>query len=223
VSIGSAPRAIAVHLQVANLVREQINTLQLRPGDRLIEREICESTGFSRPAVREGLRLLESEGLLSSSLAKGIRVTEIDWPEAQAVYELRGSLEALAARLFTEKATRTELRELRKAVRLVAAAGDNLPKFHAGKEVFYRVLLDGARNPVLTQMLASLNMRVRYLRSTSLSVPGRMARSLAEVQDILKAIEDGDAAAAEKACIVHVSNAADAAWKGLQNAHKEQR
>ena len=215
---GNSEAPLPVHLQVANLLRNEISSRLRQPGERLIEREICEATGFSRPAVREALRVLESEGLVMSSLSRGTRVATLTWLEARDIYEVRGQLESLAARLFTERATTEEKRMLRKAVRAIERAKDDSGAILDAKEMFYRVLLDGAGNDVLTSTLASLNLRVRYLRASSLSVRGRPAQSLSEIKVLLEAIEGGDAEAASAACLIHVSNAAEAAWKGLQSA-----
>jgi len=217
--VGSVSRRErAAHLRVADRLRDQILSHELEPGHHLIERELCETTGFSRPVVREALRVLESEGLVSSSLARGTHVTALEWSEARAIYEVRASLESLAARLFTLNANARQLVDLRDSAREIRASVKNVTRYLAAKEQFYDVLLEGAGNDFLAEMLSTVNMRTRVLRLASLSAPGRPASSVLEMMQIVAAIESGDANAAAAACQTHVQNAALAAEQSLGSA-----
>ena len=94
-----------VRTQVAENLRQAILGRHFRPGQRLVERELVEATGASRTSVREALRELAAEGLVTSIPNKGTVVTEVTRDEARQLYELRSGLEALAGRLFVERAT----------------------------------------------------------------------------------------------------------------------
>jgi GntR family transcriptional regulator, trigonelline degradation regulator len=203
------------HLRVASILREQILSEKVRPGERLIEREICESTGFSRPAVREALRLLESERLVTSHRGKGTRVAVISWAEARDIYQVRAVLESLACRLFTTNASAEQRAALRSSVREIERSTNSVVRFKQAKEAFYAALLDGADNDALSQMISTLNLRVRFLRSASLSVRGRLPQSLEEIKVIVAAIEAGDADAAASAALAHVHQAAEMAREAL--------
>jgi len=197
--------------QVLDIVRREILDFRLRPGERLIERELMERLGVSRATVREVVVRLESEGLVTSVPQRGAIVAVLTVGEAADIYELRGVLESLAARRFTERATDAQVRHLRQVYDDLAAASaagtDRLGPLRA-KDAFYAVLLEGAASPVLTWTLTGLQSRVRLLRQTSFSVPGRVRQSLEEIHTLVCAIEARDADAAAEASATHIGNAA---------------
>lgn len=200
-------RSAPIHKQVADHLRLAVADLRLRPGALLIERELCEATGASRPSVREALRQLESEGLVVSMPGKGTRVAALSVDEARHVYQVRGVLEGLAGRLFAMSAGEQERSDLRRVVESIENALDRPDQLLEAKNAFYAVLLRGAHNPVAEQMLSALHRRVTLLRATSLARQGRPAESIREITRILQAIEARDGDAADRACREHVRNA----------------
>ena len=206
--------------QVVDKIREAIAGGALAPGERLVERVLCEKTGVSRTSLREALRELESEGLITSVRNRGIFVTELDSKLAASVLEVRHALEVLIVTLFAERATPHHLVLLRDGYAQVSAAyvsGHPSAMIHA-KTDFYDVLMEGAENPVAAQMLRSIHIRVSQLRRASLGNPHREENSLAEIRRLVEAIEARDVAAAERVCREHLENAADAALASLARA-----
>jgi len=197
--------------QVLDVVRQGILDFRLRPGQRLIERELMEQLGVSRATVREVIARLASEGLVTNIPQRGAIVSVLTEEEAADIYEMRVSLEGLAAQRFIERAGRQQVIQLRAAFEgyVVAAANDggNLDRLRA-KDAFYKVLFEGAGSEPLTEMLTMLQSRVRTLRWTSLSVPGRAAQTVDELRTIVEAIEAKDGPAATAACALHIRNAA---------------
>ena len=84
-------------------VRNAIVTGHFRPGDRLVERDLCSQLGVSRTVVREVLRHLETEGLVVNPPTRGPMVASLDIGEARQIYEIRGALEGMAAKLCAER------------------------------------------------------------------------------------------------------------------------
>jgi DNA-binding GntR family transcriptional regulator len=199
--------------QIAQILRSAIVNLDFAPGSVLIERQLCEMTGASRPSVREALRQLEAEGLVDSRNGRGTIVREITPDEAAGIYEVRAELEGFAVRLFCERATDEDRRRLRvSSDKLQAAArtaGDSKTLLAAQSE-FYRVIFAGTGNPFLVQTIGGIQDRVAQLRAVTLAVPGRAEASTAEFAEIARLIEAGDAAAAQRAAVRHVSNAQSA-------------
>lgn len=197
--------------QVLDAVRQGILDFRLRPGQRLIERELMEQLGVSRVTVREVIARLATEGLVTNIPQRGAIVTVLTAEEAADLYEMRVALESLATHRFVERATPAQVAELRAAFEgfaaAVAADGDKLGRLRA-KDAFYKVLFEGADSEPLTEMVTMLQSRVRLLRWTSLSVPGRSQETVGEVRAIVMAIEAKDAEAAAAACAVHMRNAA---------------
>jgi DNA-binding GntR family transcriptional regulator len=207
----SVERLAPVRDQVADRLREAIVGLEMKPGQLLVERELCEATTASRASVREALRRLESEGLVVSEPGKGTRVAVVSADEAVHIYEVRAVLEGLAGRLFAERATDDQVVELERAVTEIERLVDDPPKMLLAKVRFYEALFAGTGNPELRQLLDRIHRRVTLMRASSLSVPGRPAESTREMRKILAAAKrrDGDATAA--LCAAHVRAAAAAA------------
>ncbi len=199
--------------QIAHSLRRAIANLELKPGQLLIERELTERTGASRPSVREALRQLEAEGLIESRNGRGTYVRVLSLDEARDVYEVRAQLEGLAARLFCDRADATTRDQLATALRALREAtnstGDRRAILEAQAD-FYAALFHGAGNPVLDRTIQGLQVRVAQLRALTLGVEGRDRASLAEFERLHEAIRSGDPAAAEREASAHVHAAAQA-------------
>jgi DNA-binding GntR family transcriptional regulator len=196
--------------QVASRLRSAIVSGRFAPGTRLIERELCELTGVSRTSVREALRELESEGLVTTVPQRGPVVSVVSVETAEAIYQVRAVLEGLAAKLFVARASATQLRDLRRSVAELKSAqkASSTDGMVAAKAEFYRILLEGAGNEVAANMLRTIHMRISLLRATSLSNRERAELSVKEISEFLKALEARDAEAAWRLCVKHVENAA---------------
>src|SRR5579863_9305397 len=133
--------------QVLEIVRNAILDFRYKPGQRLIERELIEQIGVSRTTIREVLRELDAEGLVTTIPQKGAIVVVPTPEEAADLYDVRGSLEALAARRFVDRASPEQVAALRRAVdefaHVVDGGGDTLALLRA-KDAIYGVLLAGA-------------------------------------------------------------------------------
>jgi DNA-binding GntR family transcriptional regulator len=202
--------AAPVREQVVGVIRAAILDFRLKPGQRLVERELIEQLGVSRTTVREVLRQLTTEGLVTVIPQKGAIVTAPSPEEAKDLYEMRAALEALAVRRFVERATAEDIRRLREAfsgMERVLAAGGDIHAHLAAKDDFYAVLL-GSSSPSIEQVLGGLQARVRFMRATSLAAPGRSAEAVDEIRHVVEAIEAGDAEGAAEACVLHVQRAA---------------
>jgi DNA-binding GntR family transcriptional regulator len=205
------PRVAApLREQVTDRVRQAILDLRLRPRERLIERELTESLGVSRATVREVIRQLAAEGLVTVVPQRGAEVTSLSASDAADIYEMRASLEALAVRRFVQRAGDDQVRALRRAVDEIGrSADDGEVHDHLGaKDRFYEVLMEGSASGPLQQTLAGLQARVRLLRATSLAAPGRPAQAAEELRAVVDAVEARDADAAAEACVRHIRAAA---------------
>ncbi|MGH3095339.1 MAG: GntR family transcriptional regulator [Streptosporangiales bacterium] len=210
--------AAPVRAQVLQNLREAILNRTFQPGQRLVERELCELTGVSRTTIREALRQLESEGLVRLLANQGPVVAKMSTEEAHDLYDVRGVLEALAASRFAATASDEEVQKLvatTDAIERTLSDGD-LAELIARKDDFYSVLLDGARNAVVRSVLTSLWGRIAYLRATSLRRPKRSQETLKEVRAITDAIVRRDADAAWTLSRDHVKRAAAAALETLE-------
>jgi DNA-binding GntR family transcriptional regulator len=202
--------------QVVTLVRDAILGFRLEPGRRLVERELVEQLGVSRATVREVLRQLAAEGLVTVVPQRGAIVTALSPEDAADLSEMRASLEALAVQRFVQRATPEQVAALRAAVgEIERTAESGRDQLHA-KDRFYEVLLTGSGSAPLQQTLAGLQARVQLLRATSLAQPGRPREAAAELRAVVDAVEAGDADAAAAACARHIHNAARTALARLR-------
>ena len=131
--------------------------------------------------------------------------------EAADLYDVRASLEALAARRFVQRATDAQLAALGEAVaafEAVVGAGAGTLELLRAKDAIYDVLLDGAGSPAIRSILGGLQARVRMLRAASLSQPGRPQQAVAEMHRLNEALRARDAEAAAAACVAHIDEAA---------------
>jgi len=202
--------------QVRDVLREAIVQMRFKPGQRLVERELCELVGVSRTVIREVLRELEAEGLVQTNDNRGPTVAGLMSPEeTQGLYEARAVLEGLAARCCAERASDEEVAALRAAfeeVKSESLSGQGVPqRMLAAKARFYAALLAGARNDTVTSLLRTLRDRITALRAMTMVHPGRPLQTIAELEALVQAVEARDPVGAWQASLAHVMNAAQVA------------
>lgn len=205
---------------VAQKLREAIMSGTLKPGQRLVERELCEMTGVSRPSIREALRLLEADGMVNTVPHRGPAVSTISLEEARQLYAARAVLEGFAGRECARLRDPAVARRMGAALtRLKAAfAKPDMMAVLEAKTDFYAALIGGCQNVFIERMLKPLHDRITLLRITSMSQPKRTNKSLREVTAIWRAIQSGDEDLAERRCMDHVEAAAVAALDMIERS-----
>jgi DNA-binding GntR family transcriptional regulator len=217
----TAPRTPTLRSQVEDRLRAAILSGRFKPGQRLVERELCHMISVSRPSIREAIRQLEAEGLVVSQPYRGPSVSTITPAEARQLYTVRSLLEGHAGEQFALDGSEAALAALGQAVtrlEAVIAAGGEPALLIEAKSAFYAILMEGAGNVFVRQTLAVLHNRVTLLRLTSMSQPGRLAHAMAEIRAIHAAVIARDPAAAKAACERHVAEAAAVALAALEAA-----
>jgi DNA-binding GntR family transcriptional regulator len=206
--------------QVIAALRQAILDFHLVPGQRLVERELIESLGVSRTTIREALRELASEGLVTVVPQRGAIVSVPSLDDAMDLYEVRASLESLMAQRFVERASDDQIVELGRAVEhfaQVVRSGAEVRDILAAKSEFYVVLTAGASSNAVQQLLEAIQARVQALRATSLAEPGRAQDVIGELEDIVAAVAARDAARASELMAGHIRAAARTALTSLQD------
>jgi len=206
--------AAPLRQQVVKSIREDILNGELVPGQRLVENALCETLGVSRTVVREALRQLESEHLISVLPNLGPIVTVLTEQEIRSIYVVRASLEGLAGKLFAEvasdKACR-DLLELKARLDRDYRKGD-VDSREIYKAEFYRQLLAGANNDILTEALRGIHARIAIFRRFAFIDEARVEPSIKELETIIDAAaRDRDPKAAWAACEHHILLAGDLA------------
>lgn len=191
-------------------LRSAIETGLLQPGARLIERDLCEQLNVSRTSLREALRELQAQGVLSHIDNRGLAVVALTREDAENAYRLRAVVEALIVEQFIERADDTELDRL-EADGLVlkkAYLSGSVERILAAKRAFYDRICSGAQNALAFDIISRLVLRTSSLRSRSLARKERQQQSVKEIDAILDAIRARHVSAAKKAATAHVENAA---------------
>lgn len=201
-------------------LREAILSNHLKPGQRLIERDLCQQTGVSRSSIREALRYLESEGLVESRGTKGIFVTVLNKRQALEIYEVRAALEAEAAKHFVARASEDDFEALREAYEtIVAVAYSDPDAYGRALDAFFEVLFTGAGNATAHALIRSLRARINLLRNKTIRLASkeRTKGSLAKMKSIVDALESRNGAAAAEACRSFVARSAEFAASQLRD------
>ena len=196
--------------QVATILRDAIITGTFAPGVRLVERQLCDRLGVSRPLLREALRQLQAEGWVNAQAPGGLAVATISAQSVRELYQVRAALEGLAAQLCAEHASNAELDRMEAAIRALAAAqqrGDrDGQREQAG--LFYDLLRQAGGNTLLQSQLAALSARAAWMRTIAFARPERARASVREEITLMAALKERDGARARKLCAAHLDEAA---------------
>lgn len=205
--------------RVFQKIREDILTGVYKEHDELREVSIGGELGVSRTPVREALRQLELEGLVTIVPNKGAYVTGITPQDVHDIYKIRSLLEGLCARWATEHITGRQIEELEEIILL--------SEFHLRRKSteqaeqvseldgkFHKVLYEASNSRILEHVLSDFHKYVQMARMMSVGAKDRAERSIEEHRDILKAIKDKDPDKAERLANQHI-------MKVMENLHME--
>lgn len=213
--MNGAESATPLRKQAEEDLRKAILSGKYDAGERLKERQLMETLGVSRTLLREALRQIEAEGLVTLVPNRGPVVTVLSYEDAEEIYEVRGTLEAQACVGFVLRASSAHVRKLQDvfaSLKRAVEAGDVLRTLELSSD-FYDVILEGSGNKVLSSMLKLLHNRIVLLRRTSMSEPGRLPETLDELTRMYEALCARDESAASKASQHHVRQASRAALR----------
>lgn len=203
------PRAL--YEEVAEQLRQRIFRRELEPGSWIDELKIAEEFGISRTPLREALKVLAAEGLVTMKVRRGAYVTEMSEKDLRDVYHLLSLLESDAAGVVAQRATPSQLQALQALHAELEAAVNDREKFFAVNERFHMQLLEMADNRWRSQMVADLRKVMKLNRHNSLLKQGRIEDSLREHRCILDAMLARNGAATVQAMQEHFSHGLEAA------------
>ena len=208
-AVSLTPRAL--YQEVAELLRQRIFNRELAPGSWIDELKLAEEYGISRTPLREALKVLATEGLVTMKVRRGAYVTEVSERDLADVYHLLALLESDAAGVVATEATAAQLKELQNLHRELEKSVGQREKFFELNEAFHMRLLAIADNRWRDQMVADLRKVMKLNRHNSLLKSGRIQESLTEHQVIMAALLARNAAATVHAMQAHFKNGLEAA------------
>jgi len=208
-AVSLAPRAL--YQEVAELLRQRIFRRELLPGAWIDELKLAQEYGISRTPLREALKVLAAESLVTMKVRRGAYVTEVSDKDLTDVYHLLSLLESDAAGVVAERASAAQIAELELLhEKLEKAVGDR-EKFFALNERFHMRLLEIAGNRWRDQMVGDLRKVMKLNRHNSLLKSGRIDQSLKEHRAIMRALARRDPKATMQKMQEHFSNGLEAA------------
>ena len=212
-ALSLAPRAL--YEEVAELLRQRIFNRELEPGSWIDELKIAEAYGISRTPMREALKVLAAEGLVTMKVRRGAYVTEVSERDLADVYHLLGLLESDAAGVVAQTASEDQLEVLQTLHQELELAAlpekQDRERFFEINERFHMRLLEIANNRWRDQMVADLRKVMKLHRHNSLLKSGRMQDSLGEHRAIMAALLARDHVLTQQRMQEHFSNGLEAA------------
>jgi len=221
---GAAPLTQSLPEQIAAQLSRRIVSSAYGPGQRILEQAIAAEFAVSRGPVREALRLLEKEGLVTILPRRGAQVTNLSVDEVREIFDIRAALNGLRDRQLAEHPARLTLlplieAEVGKLARFVRGAGEGTRYVETVFEL-NRLLNEATPNKRLSSILGSLALQTLRYSRLGLSAPERRRQSLRNWQQLVRAIREGDGTAAQQAAERRVRDSRDAAIKLLQKASR---
>jgi len=204
-----APRAL--YQEVAERLRQQIFARELEPGSWIDEQKLALEYGISRTPLREALKVLAVEGLITIKVRRGAYVTETSTDDVAQVFHLLALLESDAAGEVAARASEDQLAELTALHEQLERQVRNREAFFAANEAFHFKLLEIDGNRWRQQIVADLRKVMKLNRQLSLLKQGRLADSLAEHRELMKALARRDARGAARLMRAHLESGLAAA------------
>lgn len=198
--------ARALYQDVAEHLRQQVFTRQLEPGEWIDELKLCRSLGISRTPLREALKVLAAEGLVTMKVRRGAYVTEMSERDVREAYQILALLESDAAAQVALKASDAELEELRLLHEELEHRVGTREAFFATNERFHMRLLELDGNRWRQQFVTELRRVMKLNRHHSLFKEGRLQDSLVEHRGLTEALLARDATAVAALMRAHFEN-----------------
>ncbi|TWI58106.1 GntR family transcriptional regulator [Halalkalibacter nanhaiisediminis] len=191
-----------LHLKVCSVLRKAILKGDFKPGERLVQSELAESMGVSRMPIREALRKLETEGLVSLEPHKGAIIKPIKMEDIIEIYELRSFLESKAVELSVEHLTKDEINQLEDLVNEMSTA-KSIDAFVESNIIFHKLLIKHCHWTRLTTFIETLWNG--FPQETPQIISGQLEKSNVEHQEILQVVKNKDSKKASSLISAHIS------------------
>ena len=192
-------------------LRERILSNDIKPGSRLVLREIAQRYEASDIPAREALRMLERDGLVETAPYRGARVTSLTAREVEETYFIRSHLESIATGLAAERVSDAELDELDLLMERMRAAveAEDGPGFSDLNRQFHQTIVYACGNQMLSELTMDIWQRHSGFQRVFRMVPKRIATSQAEHEGIMDALRARDAERASKLALWHKRSVGD--------------
>lgn len=204
-------------------LREAITLGYFHPGERLVERALCEQLGVSRTVIRECIQHLESEQLITVIPNSGPSVATLKPQEVQEIYEIRTMLESAAVASCAAVASDETVELLEQYCQTIAVAlqGNDIKQALDDTRMFYKTIFSEGGKSVAWGLVERLNGRIGRLRALTLTSRGRSTAGPRNLRAITAAIKRHDPETASSACSEHLQQAMQIALKELDKRKED--
>ena len=193
-----------VHKSLVETIVEKVENMiingEIKPGERVIEQNLCDQFGVSRSPLREAFRILEKNGFLKSVARKGVSVTGISLKEGIDIYTIRANLESLAVALAVENRSPEFMDRIKglHAEMIKYAEKNDVETYMKLNREFHNEIIQASDNEKLIDLLEYFTKLSKRYRHVVFSVPGKLDESLKKHQILIDSIERGDSDFAEQ-------------------------
>jgi DNA-binding GntR family transcriptional regulator len=218
--LAAPPITLSLAEQIAAQLAARITSSAYPPGQRIMEQAIAAEFAVSRGPVREALRLLEKDGLVTILARRGAQVTNLSSDEVREIFDIRAALNGLRDRSIAEDPARSRLLPVLEAeVALLAQCARDPARGGEYVDTVFRLnrlLTSAVRSARLRSILDALAQQTLRYSRLGLSTEQRRRQSVKHWQELVKAIREGDGARAQRAAEQRVLDSRDAAIKELK-------
>ena len=211
-----------LHDELLERIRQMIIEGALPPGDKVPEKQLCKRFGVSRTPLREALKVLASEGLVTLTPNRGATIAGLTLDDLEQAFPVMGALEALSGELACANITDSELARIRRVHEKMVAhyeARELAPYFRTNQKI-HELILAAARNRTLSSLYRSLEGRIRQARYLANMSATRWAQAVQEHERILKALEAHDGAALAQILKSHLANKFETVKEALTESYR---
>lgn len=205
--------------KAAAFIRTSIQDGNYKPGERLFEVRLAEQIDVSRAPVREAIRILQNEGLVEAIPRRGVRVRKYSAQDIENIYTLRANQDTLATKLAVPNLIKKDIVLIKTILNRMKRCikNNDIDSYTELNTEFHNFFYQRSRNKWLCQINHGLMNHITLLRKLSGKLPGGIKRSFKEHEDIVKAIEGGDASEVADRMYLHMV----AAWKSISSTLPE--
>ncbi len=218
----ASPGAGRLHEQVAQQLRRMLVEGEIAPGDKLLERALCDTLAVSRTPLREAIKMLATEGLVELLPNRGAIAVRLSVDDIRHTFEVMAGLEALSGELAAARITPGELDEIRALHFEMMAAWTrrDLSAYYRLNARIHAAINAAARNPVLTQVYQQVNARLQALRFRSNQDEDKWRRAVQEHERMVAALESRDGAALRALLVQHLQHKRDVVIEQIEQSEK---
>jgi len=214
----------SLHLELVERIRLLIVESQLKPGDKVPEKDLCERFRVSRTPMREALKVLAAEGLVRLEPNRGAWVTKVTVEEVEEVFPVLGALEALSGELACSNISNTEVAYIRRLHdQMMQNYRDrNLANYFKINQEIHRAILLAAKNQSLTNTCQALSARMQRARYAANLSEERWANAVGEHEQIIRSLEAREGKQLGEILRQHMKNKQDSVLKWLRTTNADQ-